>query len=303
MENLYNILEVNEQATQDEIKKSYRKLAMEHHPDKGGSEDKFKKISEAYEILGDENKRKDYDYNRNNPNRGSSIFDEFFSKMNRPQRNIVPDKIVDVEIGVIESFNSVEKNITYTRNIHCEPCGGQGGEKQICKVCNGQGHITQTMGSGFFKQVFSQICQSCQGRGSTLKSTCNICNGSGNKKNQESVKVKLPHGVSDGQYFKMTGKGDFINGNYGNLILRAIIIPEQNFDKAGNDLIYNAFFNLNELDNDSLEIPHPLGKLSIKLPDEFDTSRPLRVKSKGFQTDNKGDLIINLYVKFNRKLK
>jgi len=300
MENLYDILEVNENATQEDIKKNYRKLAMEHHPDKGGSEDKFKKISEAYETLGDENKRKDYDFNRKNPHRGSSIFDEFFGNFHTQRKTSVPDKIVDVEIGTLESFLSVEKNITYQRNLACEPCGGNGGDRQTCSTCGGVGFITKTMGSGFFTQVFRQGCHSCGGHGFLIKNACGTCGGKGIQQKMETIKIKLPHGVSDGQYFRMQGKGDFINGVYGNLMLRAIIKPESNFNKSENDLIYNAYLNLSDLKKDTIEIPHPQGRISVKLPQEFDTSKPLRVKYKGFQTNQQGDLIINLHVRFKR---
>jgi molecular chaperone DnaJ len=300
MENLYDILSVNENATQDEIKKSYRKLAMEHHPDKGGSEEKFKKISDAYETLSDENKRRDYDFKRKHPQQGNSIFDEFFNNFHTQRKTSVPDKVIDLEIGALESYLSVEKTIVYKRNVSCQPCNGNGGDKQVCNSCGGSGFITRTMGSGFFTQVFRQVCDSCQGRGQTIKNPCNSCKGSGVESKQEIIKIKLPHGVTDGQYFRMQMKGDFINGHYGNLIIRAIIVPENNFNKFDNDLVYNAFLSMEDLKNETFTIPHPQGKLSIKLPDEFDTSKPLRVKSKGFQGQNQGDLIINLFVKFKR---
>jgi molecular chaperone DnaJ len=301
MENLYEILGVNENASIDEIKKSYRKLAMEHHPDKGGNEDKFKKISEAYETLGDENKRTQYDYQRKNPfgNR-SSIFDEFFNGFHTQRKTNIPEKLVDIELSVLESFNSVEKTITYEKNEKCDGCNGSGGEKHTCGTCQGIGYRTMTMGSGFFTQVVRQVCNSCNGEGVLFKKVCNTCNGKSTKRKTESVKIKIPHGVGDGQFFRMQAKGDYSNGSYGNLIIRVKIKPENNFDKAENDLIYNAFMSLEDLKKEYLEIPHPMGRISVKLPQDFDTSKPLRVKNKGFQGTNRGDLIINLYVKFKR---
>ena len=111
------------------------------------------------------------------------------------------------------------------------------------------------------------------------------------------MKIKLPHGVDEGQFFKMQGKGDFSNGIYGNLIIKIKIVPENNFEKNMNDLIYNAYLNLDDLKKDTFEVSHPVGKMNIKLPNDFDTSKPLRVKSKGF---NGGDLFIKLHVKFKR---
>jgi molecular chaperone DnaJ len=114
------------------------------------------------------------------------------------------------------------------------------------------------------------------------------------------MSIKLPHGVDDGQFFKLQGKGDYINGMYGNLVMRVRITPENNFEKSGNDLVYNAYFNLEELQKDSFDIPHPDGNINIKVPTEFDTSKPLRVKSKGFNTNGVGDLFVKLFVKFKK---
>lgn len=303
MENYYDILEVTENATQDEIKKSYRKLAMQYHPDKGGNEEKFKKLSEAYDIIGDETKRVQYDNQRRNPfGNGGTIFDEFFNRGFHSQRKTsAPEKVVNLNVGAIESYLSVEKIITYERKLKCEPCNGEGGEKQTCQTCKGSGFNIVTMGNGLFTQVFHQPCNNCKGNGTIYKNVCKSCQGHTTKKTIESIKVKIPHGVTDGQFLRLQNKGDFFNGVYGNLIVRIFIEPENNFEKRENHLVYHAFMNLQEIQKESFEIPHPLGTLTIKLPEEFDTSKPLRVKSKGYQTDYVGDLIIYLNVKFKRK--
>jgi molecular chaperone DnaJ len=309
MENYYEVLGVNENATSDEIKKSYRKLAMEHHPDKGGNEEKFKKISEAYEVIGDENKRIQYDNQRKNPfgnmNGGFNPFEDLFNNFsNRNQtRQTAPDKIVDIEIGVLDSFNSNEKEFTIERKHKCDTCNGNGGEKTTCQQCKGYGFTETRVGNGFFTQVFRQPCQTCNGMGSTFKTKCNTCNTSGTTPKKETIRIKIPHGVSDGQFFRMRSKGDFSNGTYGDLIIRVFLKPDNNFEKLNSDLVYNAFFDLNDLMKDSYEIPHPEGKLTIALPKEFDTTKPLRVKKKGFNddtTNKRGDLIIRLNVKFVR---
>lgn len=302
-ENYYNILGVNENATQDEIKKAYRKLAIEHHPDKGGSEDKFKSISQAYDVLGDEQKRTQYDNQRKNPfgfGGGSNPFEEFFKSGFTQRRRSVPDKVIDINVGVIESYNSVEKSITFQRKHPCNVCNGSGGEKKRCGTCNGEGQTRVTMGTGLFTQIFTQPCSACRGEGNIFVTKCGTCNGSSTIPSMETIRVKLPHGVDNGQFFKMQGNGDYHNGMYGNLILKVNIIQEQNFDKNGNDLIYNAFLNIQDLNKESMEIPHPSGNITIKFPDEFDTSKPLRIKSKGFNADGQGDLYVNLFVKFKR---
>jgi molecular chaperone DnaJ len=303
MEDFYQILGVNENASQDEIKKAYRKLAVEHHPDKGGDENKFKKISEAYDTIGDENKRNQYDNQRRNPfanmgGGGFNPFEDMFNNMNAQRRRAVPDKVIEVNVGAIESFNGSDKTISYKRESKCTGCNGNGGERINCSTCNGEGYILQRIGTGLFVQVMRHTCSSCGGNGFTYKTTCGTCHGKTTVTTNESVSVKLPHGVDDGQFLRLQDKGDYKDGMYGNLVLRIKVLPQDNFDKSGDDLIYNAYFDLNSLNKDSLDVPHPQGNLSIKLPKTFDTSKPLRVKSKGFY--NRGDLFIKLFVKFDR---
>jgi molecular chaperone DnaJ len=303
MEDFYQILGVNENASQDEIKKAYRKLAVEHHPDKGGDENKFKKISEAYDTIGDENKRSQYDNQKRNPfanmgGGGFNPFEDMFNHMHTQRKRAVPDKVIEVIIGALESYNGSDKTINYVRESKCGGCNGNGGERINCSNCNGEGFILQRIGTGLFVQVMRQTCGSCGGNGFTYKTTCGTCHGKTTIKTNETVSVKLPHGVDDGQFLRLQDKGDYKDGMYGNLVLRIKVREENNFDKSGDDLIYSAYFNLNELSKDTLDILHPQGNLSIKLPKTFDTSKPLRVKSKGYH--NRGDLFIKLFVKFDR---
>jgi molecular chaperone DnaJ len=304
-DNFYKVLGVNENATQEEIKKAYRKLAIEHHPDKGGNEDTFKKISEAYDTIGDETKRQQYNNRRNNPfggmgGNGFNPFEDLFggASFYNQRKRVVPDKVIEVEIGTLESFNAVEKIITYVRNEVCGSCNGEGGEKTTCGSCNGDGFIIQKIGGSMFQQVVRQMCNRCRGNGFVYLKTCGGCHGETTKPVNESLKIKLPHGVDDGQFLKVQGKGDYSNGVYGNLVVRVKVVPENSFEKIGEDLIYNAFFDLNDLQKDSYDVPHPQGPLSIKLPKSFDTSKPLRLKAKGFY--NTGNLFVKLFVRFER---
>jgi molecular chaperone DnaJ len=302
-ENFYQVLGVDENATQDDIKKSYRKKAIEHHPDKGGNEETFKKISEAYDVLGNEDKRRQYDNQKNNPFGGfggGNPFDDFFNSGYQTRRRTVPDTVIDITVGALESYNASDKTITYSRKHGCNTCNGTGGDKKTCTKCNGGGYTTVTMGTGLFTQMFRQPCNDCRGEGQVFKTRCAVCNGSSTSSDLETIKIKLPHGVDDGQFFKMQGNGDYNNGMYGNLVIRVKMAPEGNFEKSGNDLVYNAYLTLEDLSNDNLEIPHPSGNISIKIPEDFDTSKPLRVKSKGFRGNGVGDLFVKLFVKFKR---
>ena len=303
----YSVLGVEETATQEEIKKAYRKLAKENHPDKGGDEDKFKQISGAYDIIGDENKRQQYDHQRKNPFAGmggshadsmSDLFNQAFGHQRQQQR--VHTTNLTVNISVLESYLSEKKEINYKRKTMCEPCSGSGGDKKVCVVCNGAGQVIRQMGSGMFTQVVAMTCEGCNGKGKIITNPCFVCNGTGDKDEIKNVEIKIPHGIDNGQFFRLQGMGDFRNEVFGDLIVRVNLEPQDNFDKYENHLIYNVYFDLNELQNESFDIPHPDGKLNVKFPKTFDTSKPLRVKGKGFKTQVIGDLMINQYVKFYR---
>jgi DnaJ-class molecular chaperone len=257
-------LGVEENATQEEIKTAYRNLAKKHHPDKGGSEEMFKKISEAYEHIGDENRRREYEQTRRDP---FGMFGDFFN--GNMKRRASPDRVMDINIGVVESYKSGER--------------------------------TQKIPMGMFNmQIYQQTCNNCGGKGFTYRKVCNTCKGETTISEKETFKFTLPHGVDNGQFYRLQGKGDYSNGAYGNLILKINIIPEKNFEKSGNDLVYYAYLTLEDLSKDSIEIPHPAGDISLKMPEDFDTSKPLRVRGKGFTTDHTGDLYVKLNVRFKK---
>lgn len=307
-ENLYTILGVEKNATQEDIKKAYREKSKLHHPDKGGSEDMFKKINEAYSTLSDEQKRHNYDNKGNNPFFGSGdnmsdIFEQMFNFGGRgtQRRNAHTDKIVELHITPIESYLGVEKVFQFTRKEACGSCNGRGGERITCVTCNGQGVFAKTVNNGFFQQVFRSVCQSCNGNGYTLRNRCYVCSGQGTKEVGENLSIKIPHGIDDGQFLKVLGKGDYQNNGYGNLLIKIVMLRSQNFEKINNDLIYNLDLTLNDLQKDDFIVPHPTGEMNIKFPDEFDTSKPLRVKGKGYNTNTQGDLYIKMNVKYNRK--
>ena len=204
-----------------------------------------------------------------------------------------------VNVGTIESFLGGEKEVEYERNVKCEPCNGDGGEKTYCSTCNGSGQLHQKVGNSMFSHIITQICYSCGGNGFSFKNKCNSCNGHGTINKTETIKFVLPKNIDSSQFLKMKGNGDYRNGTYGNLVMRIEIVPEDNFEMNGNHLIYNAYFDLDTIQSDVIEIPHPNGKLTVTLPNEFDTSKPLRVRGKGM---NGGDMYVKLLVKFVRKV-
>jgi molecular chaperone DnaJ len=307
MKDYYKILEVEEKASQQEIKKSYRTLSKKYHPDvnpEGGEQ--FKDIAEAYDTLGNEEKRAQYDQNKNNPfagGGGGASFQEMFNQMfnqgnaQRTRRKSVPDKIVKVQITPIESYKGVDKKIQYLKDTQCGTCSGTGGEQQTCGGCKGAGFQIKTFGTGFMVQQIRQACGTCGGRGYTLIHKCHTCNGHGTKSEVSSVNFKLPKGVDSGQYLKLENLGDFKNGELGDLVVQVELIDRDGFEKMNNDLIYNLYLNLEEVKNDKLKVPHPDGDLMLAQPKIFDTSKPLRLKGKGY---NGGDMYVKLNVKFER---
>jgi molecular chaperone DnaJ len=301
LENYYSVLGVNENSTQDEIKKTYRKKAIEFHPDKGGDEEMFKKISEAYETLGDEQKRKAYDNERRNPfsQMGGDPFDIFqdmFNMQNRSQRR-APDKIVEVGVGAVDSYIGKEIELSFQRKGKCNPCNGQGGDRVTCGSCGGSGFVVQRVGNSFFSNIVKTPCNHCHGKGYSFKTSCHICNGEGTNIEFKTLKVNLPHGITDGQFIKAGQMGDFYEGVYGDTIFKIKVLEQDGFEKLNDDLIYNYELSVNDVNKDSLDIPHPNGVINIKLPNEIDTRKPLRIKGKGYHGQ---DFYIKLFFTHKR---
>lgn len=303
MKDYYKILEVEENATDEEIKKSYRNLSKKFHPDLNpeGAE-RFKEIAEAYEVLGDKNKRNQYDNSKNNPFQGSS-FEQMFSQMFGQQnfggqrRKQAPDKLLRVQISPIESLVGSERLLQYMRDFNCNSCNGSGGEQQTCKSCGGSGAHIRTFGTGFMVQQLRTVCNECGGRGYTLIHKCINCDGKGSKSSIHEVKIKLPVGSDNGQFLRLSNLGDFKNGEFGDLIIQIEVESKDGYEKINNDLIYNLFVDLDGIQKTKFIIPHPDGNLSIDAPKIIDTSKPLRLRGKGYLG---GDMYVKLHLKFER---
>jgi molecular chaperone DnaJ len=139
----------------------------------------------------------------------------------------------------------------------------------------------------------------CGGKGFTLVHKCYFCDGRGTKQSSHEVKINLPVGIDNGQYLRLEKLGDFVNGDYGDLVIQIELISQDGYEKINNDLIYNLFLNLQEVNDDTFKIPHPQGDLNMTAPKLFDTSKPLRLKGKGY---NGGDMYVKLNVRFERNV-
>lgn len=304
MKNYYKILEVEENASEDEIKKSYRNMSKKFHPDvnPNGAE-QFKEINEAYETLGDKEKKQTYDFKRKNPYQGSqfeNLFDSLFKNQQQgPRRKQAPDKIIRLQVSPIESFLGSEKDIQYTRDLPCNSCKGSGGDRVVCTNCGGQGFHIKTFGTGFMVQQIRTVCPTCNGQGMSITERCYLCGGRGTTQTVNDIRIKIPVGADNGQFLKLQNLGDFKNGDMGDLVIQIELISKDGFEKMNNDLIYNLFLDLSGLTQEKYIIPHPDGNLSMDAPKTFDTSRPLRLRGKGY---GGGDMYIKLNVKFQRPL-
>jgi molecular chaperone DnaJ len=316
MKDYYGILGVDKNASPDEIKKAYRKLSKQFHPDVNpeGAE-RFKEIAEAYDTLGNSDKKQKYDNPMTNMfgggGPGGMGFEDFLSQMGfnrnpfngQQRRPNAPEKIINIDVTPIESFLGVQKDINYRREVGCSPCNGTGGERATCTNCHGSGQVVQQVGGGAFQQIFRQACPLCQGKGTMLLKACYSCNGKSTTGEFKNLKINLTHGIDDGEYYRVDGGGDYHNGAYGNLLLKVNMVRDEHWEKLGNDLIYHNIVDLTGLESDSVEIPHPDGKISIKYPETFDTSTPMRVKNKGFKREMIGDMYIKNTVRFKREKK
>lgn len=292
----YKILEIEENFTEDALKKKYRELSKKYHPDinPSGSET-FKDISEAYDTLSDPNKRRQYDMQRQGGGGMDDFFASFFNQQNRRPKS--PDKIISLKLTPTEIYKGLVKDIVYNRNIPCDVCKGSCGTKKTCDTCNGGGFIINRFGSGFFVQQVQTTCPTCAGTGQMIIDKCYKCNGIGVKSEMNQVTIEVPRTADNGQFLKMHKLGDFDKYDFGDLVLRIEVIDSDGFSKVGNDLVYTHFLNDSQICDDKYIVPHPNGDLSIRALDVFDTSKPLRIKDKGYPG---GDFYVKLEVKFKR---
>lgn len=274
----YAILGVSKKASQDEIKKAYRKLAHTHHPDKqGGNETKFKEINEAYSVLGDTQKRSQYDqfgqtfsngggagfrgesqgfggfdfsqFGGQGFNFGGTNFEDLFTDIfsgGRSGRTSEPrgrDIQVDVEISFQEMVRGTKKKFPLRTFVSCHTChgtGGKPGSKEIsCATCHGQGQIRKQMQTilGVFTQMMP--CDTCHGRGKTFAETCTSCRGSGRVQEERTLEVTIPAGIEDGQALSLTGEGEAgeLGVKAGDLFVVVHVKPHPDFSRRGDDIL------------------------------------------------------------------
>ncbi len=318
----YSILGVSKTASQDEIKKAYRKLAHTHHPDKqGGDEARFKEINEAYSVLGDSEKRRQYDqfgssfgqggfsgqggagnfggfdfsgFGEQGFNFGGANFEDLFTDIftggrsagHREARG--QDIQVDVEISFEEMVRGVKKSISLRTYIACDTCQGNGGKpgsKEVkCTTCDGNGQVKKQVRTilGVFTQVAP--CDACHGRGKKFAESCHECRGSGRVQKERSLEVAIPAGIENGQALSLRGEGEAggVGIKPGDLFVVVHVKPHADFQRRGDDIVSDLRVKYSQLVlGDKVDVPTLERSVSMKIPAGTEPGEVFRIKGGG----------------------
>jgi molecular chaperone DnaJ len=327
----YEVLGVGRSATPEEIKRAFRRLARQHHPDvnptDSEAEERFKEIGEAYEVLSDPQKRQQYDmfgHTANQQQNGGAdfggfggfgdIFDAFFGggfegRTRQAARDTRGADIrADIEITLEEAASGVEKTIRVTRQVTCPECAGKGGRAGsgpiTCLVCHGSGRIRQT--SGIFGMQFTSVgvCERCQGEGTVIADPCTVCQGKGRVRKSEQLQVQIPAGADTGHRLRLEGQGDagLRGGPIGDLYIFIHLLPHDVFERRGTELICEVPipFSIAALGG-KLKVPTLDGNEDLHIPAGTQTGATFRIRGKGLPDPNgyaRGDehVIVKLVV-------
>ncbi|MBN1125130.1 MAG: molecular chaperone DnaJ [Sedimentisphaerales bacterium] len=333
----YDVLGVTRAASADEIKKSYRRLAMKYHPDKNpgdkSAEEKFKECAEAYEVLGNADKRKQYDQYGHDGLRGagmhdwsrmhvddisdmfSDIFGDFFGggrrsrrSPNRPSRGY--DLETTVELTLEEVANGTEKTIEFTREDTCSSCGGSGCAKgkspSICSTCGGAGQVQRAGLGGFFQMV--STCPNCNGIGRIITDPCLKCRGKTTVAKKRTLTVKIPPGVHEGQGIRVAGEGEpgRNNGPRGDLYCYVRVKAHPFLMRDGNNLVCTVPISFTQAALGALiEVPALNGTRQLKVPAGTQYGNVFRIKGEGLpdiRTGRKGDELVRVAIEIPKRL-
>lgn len=311
--NYYDILGVNKDATDAEIKKAYKKLSIKWHPDKHvndtpekqkEAEEKFKEISEAYSVLSDKDKRAKYDNPNSNYNDGWGSYEDAFNMFrnryanNKRQPKKGTNTVADLNITIEDIYTGAVKNIKYKRKVRCEHCRGKGGETHTCPKCNGTGIIEVREVNGNTISIYTNVCDTCGGNGFIIDSKCNYCNGTGFKTAESSIIVNINNidpNIPEGIYGYSNYGGNESrdeDGPDGGVVLR-ITKDLKGFNIDGNNIIKTIdipFYDMVLGGTYTLTLPNNKN-VNIKIPENRKDGDQLRLRGKGL---NNGDFIVLL---------
>ena len=315
----YEVLGVQKGASEDEIKKAYRKLAKKHHPDMNPdnkvAESKFKEASEAYEVLSDSEKKARYDqlgHAGTDPNFGAGggyggggyggfdvngfgdIFETFFGGggATRSRANHGPQKGRDIErtleLTFEEAANGVEKAVAVSRMENCDTCHGSGAkagtQPRTCTTCNGSGQVRSKQNTIFGSFATVTTCPTCNGEGKMIETPCSACSGKGQTRQTKKIDVNIPKGIDNGQTISLREQGDkgHRGGPAGDLYITVTIAPHSLFERKGFDVICNVPITFIEAAlGGGVDIPTLEGKVQLTIPEGTQNAAVFRLKGKG----------------------
>ncbi|MGL4192848.1 molecular chaperone DnaJ [Vibrio misgurnus] len=323
----YEVLGVGRDASERDIKKAYKRLAMKYHPDRNsgdaGAAEKFKEVKEAYEILTDGQKKAAYDqYGHAAFEQGAGgfggggggadfgdifgdVFGDIFGGGRRgggPRAQRGSDLRYNMELSLEEAVRGCSKEIEVPTLVHCDTCEGSGAKKgtsaQTCGTCHGHGQVQ--MRQGFF--AVQQTCPTCHGKGKIIKEPCHVCHGQGRKQKNKTLNVKIPAGVDTGDRIRLAGEGEAgeMGAPAGDLYVQVHVKEHHIFERDGNNLYCEVpvSFAMAALGGE-VEVPTLDGRVSLKVPTETQTGRMFRMRGKGVKGVRSaafGDLIVKLVV-------
>lgn len=328
----YNILGVARSATAEEIKKAYRKIAMQYHPDKNpgnkAAEEQFKAATEAYDVLSNPEKKQQYDQFGTSGFQGGSRsyeddffegdlndlfqdspFSSFFSGGRRTRRssNYGEDLRIRIKLSLEEIALGTEKKVKVKRYTSCEACGGNGAENGLgvekCPPCKGHGVVRKMTQTMLGSMLTESICSNCAGTGSRIKTPCNDCNGEGRKLIEDIITFKVPKGVKKNMELTLRGKGNapLRGGTPGSLIVQIEEAENDLLKRKGNNICYTLHISFIDATlGCEMEVPTLYGKVRVKIPPGTSCGEVLKLKGKGL-TDvnsygNKGDQLVFIQI-------
>lgn len=327
---LYEVLEISRSASTDEIKKAYRKKALQFHPDRNPgnkeAEDKFKEATEAYQILSETESRRKYDqfghaafqqgagFGGGDFSGFEDIFGDLFGAFfggqmgGRTRGRAGRDLRYDLEISFEEAAFGTEKEIKLARRVACEVCEGtgaaKGSEPVTCKTCHGAGQVR--MQQGFF--TLTRTCPECNGEGKIIKNPCPACSGSGTKLKDGKLSVKVPAGIDDGQRLKLRGEGEpgAVGGPAGDLYVQIAVKKHAIFERQESEIICEVPITYSDASlGAEIEVPTLEGKTKLKIPAGTQSGKIFRLRNKGIQilgTDRRGDQHVKVNIHVSKKV-
>lgn len=330
----YEVLGVSKDATAEEIKKAYRKLARQYHPDvnkAADAETKFKEVKEAYDVLGESSKRAQYDqFGHTDPNQGfggfggggadfsggfGDIFDMFFGGGGRRNPN-APRQGADLQYSMTIEFTEAifgkETEIRIPKEEECDTCLGSGAKPgtkpETCSVCHGTGQQEQVQNTPFGRVVNRRVCMTCAGKGKIVKEKCPSCRGEGKVRKQKVIPIKIPAGVDNGMQVRVSGQGEpGVNGGPpGDLYIVLRVKDHPFFERDGQDIYCEMPITFVQAAlGDEIEVPTLTGRVKLKIPAGTETGTYFRIKGKGVpQTRGhyQGDQHVRVKIKTPKKL-